>query len=395
MEALTVETYEKTHPWMSFSINLAKAPARLWVMLGECMSLCEFIADVPLGPGDEKDLQELFLTQSSLYSTSLDGNTLTEEEVRSLLFGDLEVPPSKQYLALEHENLVRGYDFILDHILEYPNSTLNLAAMKELNRLVLDRVVLEPGMEPGQIRSSEITLPSHRFTVAPAEYCYELLDRLCNWINSRTFDSSDRMEIVYGVLKAIVTKLYLTWIHPFSKGNNRTAHLAMFLLLVKSGVPVIATYHFSRLYTVTRYDFFRHIEKASQPKGKILPFIIYSVQGFLDGLREQVKIIRDRQSDMVFENYVHDRFAGKTSLADLRRSHLVLDLAKRDEPVPASEISTVSTRMTKYYSTKTNKTQSRDVADLVKAGLIQKTAEGVMVRKDIVRAFSPHKTKNT
>ena len=121
----------------------------------------------------------------------------------------------------------------------------------------------------------------------------------------------------------------------------------------------------------------------------MLPFVAYAVQGFLDGLREQVEAIRARQSDLIWENYVNARFAGKTSLADLRRSNLVLDLAKMDKPVPVREISVVSTRVAKYYSTKTNKTQSRDVADLVKAGLLLKTPDGVITRKDIVRAFLP------
>ena len=38
---------------------------------------------------------------------------------------------------------------------------------------------------------------------------------------------------LYGILKAVIAHLYLTWIHPFSKGNARTKNLVGFMLLVE------------------------------------------------------------------------------------------------------------------------------------------------------------------
>ena len=45
-------TYEQTHPWIDFRLNLARAPYRFWMLLGEARSKCDMIAGVPLPTQD-------------------------------------------------------------------------------------------------------------------------------------------------------------------------------------------------------------------------------------------------------------------------------------------------------------------------------------------------------
>ena len=381
--------YEETHPWLTFSINLLKAPARLWVMLGQCKELCDYINGVPLDPNAQRELTELHFTRGVLSATMLEGNTLTEDEVRGFLFGEGSIPPSKKYLAQENSNVFEGYSLLLDRIDPEERNFLNPQTVMELNRIVLDRLVLDAGYVPGQLRTDDISIPTHRYTLAPAADCGHLLDQLCSWLNSRTFDAPAGMLGVYGILKAIIAALYLEWIHPFDRGNARTTHLIGFLIMVESGLSPITALHFSRHYGLTKYEYYRQIEKASAPGGKIVPFISYSVQGLLDGLREQVDSIRAMQEATTWEQYVGSVFRDKTSLADLRRKYLALDLARVEGPVPVSALPEVSVRVAKYYSTKTAKTISRDVADLVRMGFIARTGDGVYALTDRVRAFRP------
>lgn len=383
-----LDVYEQTHPWITFSINLAKAPAKLWVLLGECKDLCRVLAGIPLSPDFQRELTHRYLSLSTMSSTAFEGNTLTELEVRDVLFNDKSLAPSKRYLVQENENMLHGYELILRHLSEYSASPLNPVTIKELNRTVLDRIVIDDGVEPGAMRGGPVNIPSHRYEVAPAENSEELLEKLCTWLSSSTFEAPTGMEVVYGILKAILANLYLAWIFPFERGNNRTAHLVQFMLLVESGVPPIAAHHFHHLYATTKYDYYRHIETASAARGKTVPFIMYSIQGFLDGLHEQYGVIRDHQRELVWENFVNSRFQDKTSLADIRRKHLALDLSSRGGVVPVPDIPGISSRIARYYSSKTTKTLLRDIADLERAGLIEKTKTGVSARKDLVSAFA-------
>jgi len=54
-------TYERTHPWLRFSLDLRQAPAQLWILLGECRSKCEHIAGMPLRPDVADRLHLLYL----------------------------------------------------------------------------------------------------------------------------------------------------------------------------------------------------------------------------------------------------------------------------------------------------------------------------------------------
>ena len=52
-----MKTYESTHPWLKFAVDLGKAPHEFWVTLGECQSKIEHIAGVPLRPETDGSMQ--------------------------------------------------------------------------------------------------------------------------------------------------------------------------------------------------------------------------------------------------------------------------------------------------------------------------------------------------
>jgi hypothetical protein len=53
-----MRTFERTHPWISFRIDLRKAAPSLWLLLGEAASKCEHIAGVPLRPSVAQSLHQ-------------------------------------------------------------------------------------------------------------------------------------------------------------------------------------------------------------------------------------------------------------------------------------------------------------------------------------------------
>ena len=84
-----MRTYEKTHPWIKFSVNLSQVHPQLWINLGECKSKCEHITGVPLRPTTAKKLHQLYLAKGVLATTAIERNTLSEEEVLKHLEGKL------------------------------------------------------------------------------------------------------------------------------------------------------------------------------------------------------------------------------------------------------------------------------------------------------------------
>ncbi len=102
-------TYRKTHPWINFQLDLRRVDYTLWFQLGEVQAKCERVAGIPLLPDIEEHLLEVFLAKGASATTAIEGNTLSEEEALELIRGELELPPSKEYLGQEIRNIVNAY----------------------------------------------------------------------------------------------------------------------------------------------------------------------------------------------------------------------------------------------------------------------------------------------
>ena len=197
--------------------------------------------------------------------------------------------------------------------------------------------------------------------------------------------------MVFAILKAILAHLYLAWIHPFGDGNGRTARLIEFQILVSSGVPSPAAQLLSNHYYLTRTDYYRQLHLASQSGGEILPFVAYAVQGFLDGLKSQLEVVKKQVLEVVWQNFVMDQFVDKTKPADLRRRDLIEDLSRIVEPqaIPYQQVPLISPRVAKHYAQKTTKTLIRDIEQLYEMRLLTYEKGLIRARKEEILAFLP------
>ena len=360
------------------------------MFLGEAASKCEHLANVPLRPSTAEQLHRLYLAKGVLATTAIEGNTLSEEEVVRHLEGKLQLPPSKEYLTREIDNIVAACNEIAEQVRGGTPPTLSVAKIKEFDRRVLHSLDLGEGVVPGEIRAHSVGIA--RYRGAPAEDCEYLLQQLCDWLNGSDFQPPEdlgELHVVYAIIKAVLAHLYLAWIHPFGDGNGRTARLVEFMILVTSGVPGPAAHLLSNHYNQTRSEYYRQLDRASQSGGDVLPFITYAARGLVDGLRAQLERIREQQWDVTWENYVHERFRSRTSPSDVRRRHLLLDLSEREQPVPISRLRDLTPRLAAAYAKKTAKTLSRDVNALVEMGLLESTQEGYRAKKEIILGFLP------
>ena len=388
-----MRTFERTHPWISFHVDLRKASPQLWMLLGEASSKCEHIAGAPLRPSVAESLHRLYLAKGALATTAIEGNTLTEKEVLEHLEGKLSLPPSKEYLGQEIDNIIAACKRIGERL---ANQDLNLSPdhICELNRWVLEKLPSEGQEVPGQIRTYSV-LVGNVYRGAPPEDCGHLLARYCEWLAGKEFEPPAGMQTVYAIIKAILAHLYFAWIHPFGNGNGRTARLIEFQILLAAGVPTPAAHLLSNHYNHTRAEYYRQLDRASKSGGDVLPFIQYAVQGLVDGLREQLQTIREQQWDVAWRSYVHNKFRDRTAPAATRQRDLVLDLSQSSKPVPPSKIPELSPRLAKAYATKSSKTLQRDLVELEYAlELITRTPEGVLANREIILAFLPWRKPN-
>jgi Fic family protein len=384
-------TFERTHPWIKFEIDLRQFSTTLWLRLGEAQSKCEHLAGVPLRPDTAKRLHSLYLAKGVLATTAIEGNTLSEEDVVKHLEGTLQLPASKQYLAKEVDNIIKVCNSLLANVAKGTPLKLTPERIAELNRLILDGLQVPTDVVPGKIRKNVVGVA--RYRVAPPEDCEFLLERLCKWMEDPTFEEVPGSPLISAILRAILAHIYLAWIHPFGDGNGRTARLVEFQLLIGAGVPAPAAHLLSNHYNLTRTEYYRQLEQASASGGKVIPFITYALEGFIDGLLAQIEVVRDQQINVAWENYVHEMFRDRSSLSNSRRRRFILDLSNKGEWVRKSELSKISPEVAKLYATKGPKTLPRDLNALSNMGLLERRGNTYRAKKEIILAFLPVRRK--
>jgi len=386
-----MKTYEKTHPWINFTLNLNRASHKLWLMLGEASSKCAHVSGVPLLPATATELSKLYLAKGALATAAIEGNTLTEEEVSRHLEGKLDLPPSKAYLKQEIGNILKACDIISDILLDGRSADITVDMVNHYNALVLDGLELEEGVVAGEIRKHSVGVWTYRG--APAEDCPYLLERLCEWLNGFVPPSDDE-KIVYGIIKAIICHVYLAWIHPFGDGNGRTARLLEFHILISCGVPDLSAQLLSNHYNMTRTEYYKQLDASHKSGGDIFPFIMYALRGFIDGLSEQIELIKHQQVIVHWKDYIHELFSNKDGKTEIRRRRLIIDMSSLEadlsslsKTIPIHELRYISPRIAEAYAGLTGKTLVRDVTALIRMGLAEKTKGGIRAKPETMFAF--------
>lgn len=383
-----LQTCQKTHPWLTFQLDLRQCQPRTWIALGEAQSKCQHLAGVALKPESANELLRIFLAKGVHATTAIEGNTLTEEQVLDIIDKKDAVPRSQQYLKTEVSNVLRLSNLIANDVANNGTADIIIESICDYNREILADLELDEHVVAGEFR--ELVVGVNDYRAPESRFLKDLMERLCNWLNGPSFQPPDPSQRVsYGVIKAIIAHLYLAWIHAFGDGNGRTARAMEVRILMEAGVPMTAAHLLSNHYNQTRSEYYRQLSRASKSGGDVKPFLAYSIEGFVDQLRAQIDIVRKYQFNMAWENYVYDKFGKNKSFSDKRQIKLLLALSDHGDWIERSQLRRLNVEIVEEYSSKTGKTLTRDLNRLVSEGLVIKAGNRVKANKSMILAFLP------
>lgn len=275
-----------------------------WLMLGESSAIITAIQNTPIRPDFLKSLLEVSLIKGAVATTAIEGNTLTEEQVQALQSGETKLPESREYLQTEVDNVLSALNAILQEVMEDRDVLITSRLIRGFHERIGKGIGPTFAAVPGEFRRTNVTVGPYRapsFSDVPT-----LIERLCSWLR-KEFHFETGQTFWEAAIQAIVTHIYIAWIHPFSDGNGRTARLLEFFLLVRSGVPDIASHVLSNHYNITRNEYYRQIDLAMR-NNDLTDFLRYAIQGLRDGLREVLGKIQENQRQITWNNYIFTRY---------------------------------------------------------------------------------------
>ncbi len=397
-------SYQRSHPWLTFQLDLRALSFKTWLLLGEAASKCDHVRWALLRPEAADDLLQVYLVRGALATTAIEGNTLSEEQALGVAEGTLRLPPSQEYLGREIENILAAFHAIRDEVFDHDGEPhgdvpLTVEKIKRYNRMILDGLKVEEDVEPGEIRTHSVVVGTYRG--APAGDCEALLERLCTWLNSDDFRHEDpSLREPLAIVKAVIAHLYLAWIHPFGDGNGRTARLLELQILLSADFAIPTTQLLSNHYNRTRTEYYRQLATASSARSP-LEFLHYAVEGLVDELRAQLDRIWSMQYTDRWEQFVYETFGEIRGNPERRRLRLVKDISRASivpadgvglpavVAIPRRRLRHLSPQLAELYAGTTERTLTRDLDEVISRGLIERTSEGYVPSSHRVFSFMP------
>jgi len=358
-------------------------------MLGECHALVHALTDIPLQPEYRQRLLILSLRKGAQATTAIEGNTLSEEEIEKLQEG-WSLPPSKEYLQTEVNNILEAFNMLLREIITKDKiSIVTPDLIKDFHYMIGKDLGEHFDAIPGRFRDDRRQVGPY---LAPEhKYVPELIEKLCVWLG-KEFHYSDGQDFATAVVQAIVTHVYIEWIHPFGDGNGRTGRLFEFYILLRAGLPSIVSHILSNFYNLTRPEYYRQLDRARKKKD-LTEFIQYALQGFRDGLKENLNIIQESQFSVFWQHYIYETFADLkyTKKGAFKRKRALMLQMPISKMFTVDELLEISPDVAKRYATFGRPTILRDLKELQELNLLRKVGRNYSANTKILKAMMPDK----
>ena len=373
---------------ISFKANW-KVDEKISNLLGQCYAYINSILNTPIRPDYHRQLLGVFLNKGALATTAIEGNTLSEEDLFRIQSGrDLE--PSRKYQQKEVENILAAFNTILNELISEKNpAVISPELIRRLNKMVGESIGEAFGGNPGQFRRRNVVVGTYR---PPSfEMVEGLAQKFCDWL-IQNFHYRQEQHFDEAVLEAIISHVYIAWIHPFLDGNGRTARLLEFYILMRAGVPGITSHILSNHYNTTRTEYYRQLQQASET-GDLSAFIRYALEGFRDGLENTIGVIHKNQREITWNNYVQDitekmQDEGKNQKT-LRRIRLLAYHIPGDKFCSLDEIRILNTKIAGEYQKLNLITLRRDLDLLIEKELLKTEKNKYCANYDLLHSFIP------
>lgn len=356
-------------------------------MLGECDAYVKAISDIPLQPKYREKLLQLSLIKGAQATTAIEGNTLTQEDIEKIEEG-WKLPPSKEYLEIEVKNILDAFNTLLLEIIQGNNEyIISSDLVKRFHQIIGKDLGDHFDAIPGKFRSDNRFVGPYR---APDyKYVNELMDKLCVWIRDE-FHYEKGQSFITSVIQAIVTHVYIEWIHPFGDGNGRTGRLLEFYILLRAGLPSIVSHILSNFYNLTRPEYYRQLDQAKKNRS-LTSFVNYAVRGFRDGLKENFDFIQGNQFLIFWQHYIYEIFADikyTKKEAFKRKRRLILQMPINKE-FDVDEILELTPSIAKDYATVKRPTVLRDLRELQEVELLEKVGKKYRANTKVLKSMMP------
>lgn len=221
----------------------------------------------PLPKSAVQKLHEKFQIEMTYNSNAIEGNSLTLKETFLVINEGITIKgkPLKDHLeAKDHQ---AALEYLYDLVYKNKKHTISEMLIRNLHQIIIQETDKEWA---GRYRNANVIIGGAKHTPPDALQIPQKMRDLMTWLNAQK-NKTNIVEL------AALLHHKLVYIHPFFDGNGRTSRLAMNLLLMQAGYPLVV------ILKNDRKKYYDVLGKADDGKYEsLIKFIAQSVERSLD-----------------------------------------------------------------------------------------------------------------
>ena len=241
----------------------------------------QIVATLPLTAPMLDSLRRTARLLSTHFSTQIEGNRLSQSQVKAVIEGEGNFPGRER-----DEAEVRHYFAALEQVERLGNKP---AELTENEVRTIHGLVMTGKAKPTPYRDGQNVIRDSRtgqtvYMPPEAKDVTGLMKVLVRWVN----ESIAEGELPVPVVAALAHYQFAT-IHPYFDGNGRTARLLTNLLLHRSGYGLNGIYSLEEYYASKRDGYYAglavgasHNYYFGRAEGDVTPFVAYFCLGMAD-----------------------------------------------------------------------------------------------------------------
>lgn len=245
----------------------------------------------PLPVSAVKRLKEQFAIEMTYNSNAIEGNSLTLKETYLVINEGLTIKGKPLKDHLEAKNHQEALEYLYDLVEKDKKNTFSENSIRSLNQIVQQNIDKEWA---GRYRNSAVIIGGADHKPPEALEISKLMQNLIKWVR-------ENKKKIHPVELASIMHHNLVFIHPFFDGNGRTSRLAMNIILMQAGFPLVI------VLKNDRKKYYQTLSLAD--KGNYVPFVNFIARAVERTLDIYLKILMPSKKGK--EKYI--------SLADLAK----------------------------------------------------------------------------
>ena len=323
----------------------------------------EVIMNAALIPAWEAKFRKEAAERMIHHGTHLEGNPLSEEEVKDVLDGQDVIARDRDIQEiLNYRNVLKFIDNVADQIGSSGRYNFTIETVLEIHRLTTERIL--PYDVSGQFRTRQVVVKNTKtgqisYTPPVAPEVPYLVEDLVNWIND------DTARELHPVIKAGIIHYELARIHPFTDGNGRVARAVATLVMFLDGYDIRKFFSLEEYFDDNPMNYYLTLQAVSNQlvmdthERDITPWLEY----FVEGVAIELNRVKEKVQRISVDARVKDQLGEQLVLNE--RQMMIMEYLHRHKQM-------LNKDFRKVFPDHSDDTVLRELMFLRKKGLVKK-----------------------